>query len=59
MEITGHSRGEVFDRYNQVNENYMRQAFERLVDYRRGQAENVDQSVVTTVVTKVLTKREI
>ena len=45
MEITGHARGEVFDRYNQVNVDDMRRAVERLVDYRRGQIANVDQTV--------------
>jgi integrase len=45
MEITGHSRGEVFDRYNQVNMADMRYAIERMVDYRRVQLANVDQSV--------------
>lgn len=44
MEITGHSRGEVFDRYNQVSLDDTRQAVERLDDYR-GQILKVDQTV--------------
>ena len=45
MEITGHSRGEVFDRYNQVNMDDMRQAVEKLTLYRRDQIASVYQNV--------------
>jgi len=56
-EITGHSRGEVFDRYNQVNMDDMRQTVEKTVRYRRArllsgkkvdfrkEAASVDQNV--------------
>jgi integrase len=45
MEITGHSRGEVFDRYNQVSVDDMRQAITRLTEYRKAQNASVDQNV--------------
>lgn len=43
--ITGHSRNEVSDRYNQVDLEDMRQAVERLTQYRSRQIANVDQTV--------------
>jgi hypothetical protein len=45
MEITGHSRGEVFDRYNQVSLDDMRQAISKLTEYRKAQSASVDQNV--------------
>jgi integrase len=45
MEITGHSRKETIDRYNQVTMDDMKQAVEKLALYRRAQLANVDQSV--------------
>ena len=46
MEISGHSRGEVFDRYNQVSLDDMRQAISKLTEYRKAQsAASVDQNV--------------
>ena len=44
MEITGHSRGEVIDRYNQVTLEDMRWAIEKLTNYRKSFA-SVDQNV--------------
>ena len=49
MEITGHARGELFDRYHQVSLDDMRQAISRLVEYRRVNSANVDQTVDQTV----------
>ena len=43
--ITGHSRNEVSDRYNQVDMKDMRAATERLIQYRRDQSASVDQNV--------------
>ena len=43
--ITGHSRNEVSDRYNQIDMEDMRQAVEKLIQYRREQIENVYQTV--------------
>jgi hypothetical protein len=43
--ITGHSRNEVSDRYNQVDIEDMREAVEKLIQYRRNQIESVDQTV--------------
>ena len=43
--ITGHSRNEVSDRYNQVDLKDMREAIARLAQYRRNQSANVDQTV--------------
>lgn len=44
-EITGHSRNEISDRYNQVDLNDMRAAIEKLIQYREGESAKVDQSV--------------
>jgi integrase len=54
--ITGHSRNEVSDRYNQVDMEDMRQAIERLTQYRRNQIESVDQTVDQT---PIPTKKEV
>ena len=43
--ITGHARNEVSDRYNQVELKDMKEAIERLTQYRRGQISSVDQNV--------------
>jgi integrase len=43
--ITGHSRNEVSDRYNQVDMEDMKQAIDRLTQYRRNQIESVYQNV--------------
>jgi integrase len=43
--ITGHSRNEVSDRYNQVDLKDMRQAVQALTQYRVSQFANVDQNV--------------
>ena len=48
MEITGHARGEVFDRYNQVSLDDMRQGIQRLVEYRKVNSASVDQNVDQT-----------
>jgi integrase len=48
--ITGHSRNEVSDRYNQVDLGDMRQAIERLTQYRKGLIANVDQNVDQKVI---------
>jgi integrase len=45
MEITGHSRTQVVDRYNQVSIEDMREALARLKEYRKGQSASVDQNV--------------
>jgi len=44
-EITGHSRGEVFDRYNQVNMDDMRQAVEKTVRHRRARLLGVQEGI--------------
>ena len=36
MEITGHSRGKVIDRYNPIGLEDMREAVERVTQYRNG-----------------------
>ncbi len=45
MEITGHARGEVFDRYNQVSLDDMRQAIQRVIEYRKVLSASGDQNV--------------
>jgi uncharacterized protein (DUF433 family) len=43
--ITGHSRNEISDRYNQIDLKDMRQAVQALTQYRMDQLANVDQNV--------------
>lgn len=49
MEITGHSRGEVFDRYNQVSSEDMKEAVKELTKYRKAYFENHSANVYQTV----------
>ena len=45
MEITGHARHEVVDRYNQVSLDDMRQGIQGLMEYRKVQSANVDETL--------------
>ena len=45
MEITGHSRGQVFDRYNQINMDDKKQAVERLSEYRKRENAKLDANL--------------
>lgn len=49
-EITGHSRNQVTDRYDDVSMEDKKQAVERLVQYRKGQIANVTQTVTQTAI---------
>lgn len=49
-EITGHSRNQVTDRYDDVSMEDKRQAIEKLVHYRNSQIASVDQTVDQTAI---------
>jgi integrase len=45
MEITGHARHEVVDRYNQVSLDDMKRGIEKLMEYRKVNSANVDETL--------------
>ena len=46
MEITGHSKNEVIDRYDQVNIDDLREGIERVVQWRKSQIDaNISQTL--------------
>lgn len=49
-EITGHSRNEISDRYNQVDLKDMRAAIGKLIQYRQDESAKVDQNVDQTAI---------
>jgi integrase len=52
-EITGHSRNQVTDRYDDVSIDDKRNAIERLIQYRRAQIANVTQNVTQTAISGI------